>query len=207
MDPVDTEMIWLILGELCSKEHINEEHLMQIARLLERKKLYKNFAICCSYIIDLDVENSGKKLKLEFLLTALCHTTFLFLTVTTNASAVIRPNFFLDLINSTRNPSVQTLKISSRVMQMLETTHEMFNGYSLQDDFIEEAAVIQNTPEAYQELEQAISTVNETTFFDIELPDNIRNWNIVPTQLDVENTEEVFLRPNGIRHPYPDLEV
>ena len=173
---------------------------------MERRKLYKHLAICCAYIIDLDVENSGKKLKLEYLLTALCNTTFLFLTVSTNASAVIRPNFFKDLINSTRDPSVQALRLSSRVMQMLETTHEMFNGTThIAEDFIEEEFV-QDIPANLHtdELEQA--TNNETTFFDIELPDNIANWKIVPTQLDVENPEQPFLRPNVIRSAYPDLE-
>lgn len=40
-----------------------------------------------------------------------------------------------------------------------------------------------------------------------EPPDDVTKWDIVPSQLDIFRSDQVFLRPNFVGRSYPDLET
>ena len=46
MHPVDVEVFWLILGDLCTKDYIADEHLRMICQLMERYKMYQQVCNC-----------------------------------------------------------------------------------------------------------------------------------------------------------------
>ena len=200
LHPMDTEVIWLILGYLCDR-NIADEDLRQMAKVIENKKLYHHFGMCCTNIMQMrNLDDFGKKLKLEQLLGALCKTTTLYLTVASNSAGTIRPNFFLDLYNTAQSPSIQALAIKPRIVRRLELIHWMLTGNEPQEDSgVEVHEVIHK-----EEIIQDSATEN---LFTIEPPDDIGNWNVVPTHQDILWSDQVFLRPNFIRRPYPDLET
>ena len=166
--PIDTEVIWLILGYLCT-QNIAEKDLRQMAKIIEKEKLYQHFGLCCTNIMQTKrLNNCEKKLKLELLGKSLCKTTTLYLTVSSNSAETIPPNFFLDLYNTAHSPPIQDLIIQPGIVHRLKLIHLMLT----------------NQP-----------------------PDDIANWNVVPTHQDMLRSGQVFLRPNFIRRPYPDLET
>ena len=126
--PMDTEVIWLILGYLCDQD-IAYKDLQEMAKVIEDKKLYHHFGLCCTNIMQMtNLDNVGKKSKLEQLLEALCKATTLYLTVASNSAETIRPNFFLDLYNTAHSPPIQALTIKPRIVQRLKSIHLMLTG-------------------------------------------------------------------------------
>lgn len=126
--------------------------------------------------MELDVEKSGKKLKVEYLLRAVCYTTFQVLTVVESSTVLIRNNYFSELFNSMLDPNVQELDIDPDVTQMLETTHEMFSGSESSGD-----SGVEMSDLAFQQ--QLDLTVAETEAVSLLPPDLITDWNIVPTKV------------------------
>lgn len=151
----------------------------------------------CRYILDLDVEASGKKLKTEYLLRAVCHVTFQILTVVENVSSLIRPNYFMDLYSTVSNENFQQLSLDTKILSMLETTHQMFGGICESSD---------DSGVATRHDSESATPFEETEWTSLQPPDAITDWNIVPNREDVTHVGKVFLRPNKIRAPYPDLE-
>ena len=198
--PMDTEVIWLILGYLCDQD-IAYKDLQEMAKVIEDKKLYHHFGLCCTNIMQMtNLDNVGKKSKLEQLLEALCKATTLYLTVASNFAETIRPNFFLDLYNTAHSPPIQALTIKPRIVRRLKSIHLMLTGNEPQDDSgVEVQEVISK-----EEIVQETATDNLLT---VEPPDDIANWNVVPTHQDIFWSGQVFLRPNCIQRPYPDLET
>jgi hypothetical protein len=195
LHPVDTEVIWLILGTFCDR--IGDEDLKLMAKIIETKKLYHQVSLCYTHILEMDVESSGKRLKLEHFLRALCKATSLYLTIVSNATIAIRPNFFLDLYNSTKDPSFQCLGIKPRIIDRLLFIHCMLTGNeSHQDD---------SGFDASDTVDVILSEIAEESFM-ADPPDCITNWNIVPCHRDIFQSDQVFLRPNLLRHSYSDLE-
>lgn len=196
LHPTDTEVIWLILGTFC--DIIGDNDLKQMAKIIESKKLYNQVSLCCTHILEMDVENSGKTLRLEHLLRALCKTTTLYLTIASNATVAIRPNFFLDLYNSTKDPSIQVLGLKPRIIDRLLFIHCMLTGSESTDDSGFDAQELIHEEAIFAEIAEESNMV--------EPPDNIANWDIVPNHYDIFHEGQVFLRPNLLRTSYPDLE-
>lgn len=199
LHPTDSEVIWLLLGYLCDR-NVVEEDLKQMAKIIENKKMYHQFGLCITNIMKMKMDNLKKKPKLELLLAAICKTTTLYLTVASNASGTIRPNFFLDLYNTTQDPSIQALTIKTRVVRRLELIHSMLTGHEPQNDSGVEVHEVINQ-------EKVIKETTTDKLFTAEPPDDIADWNIVPTHYDIFCSGQVFLRSNFIRRPYPDLET
>lgn len=197
LNPGDVETIWLILCVVCDKT-ITDHELTRMGALIEDNKLYQQFSQCCSFIMELQINNKGKKLKLELLLKALCKTTALYLTVATDAATTIRPNFFLDLYNTTQDPSVQVLEIHPEVVLRLEHIHLMLTGNNSQED----SGIDVSETES-----QTIAQPERSHLFTANPPDDIANQNVVPTHHDIFWLGKIFLRPNFVRRSYPDLET
>ncbi|XP_045029940.1 NFX1-type zinc finger-containing protein 1 isoform X2 [Daphnia magna] len=196
--PTDMEFIWLILGCLCNR--LGDIDLKRMAKMIENKKLYHQFGLCCTNISRLDIDNSGKKLRLEDLFRALCKTTSLYLTVASNVAVAIRPNFFIDLYNTTQGQSMQDLQLHPRIIERLRLIQSMLTGDEMQDD-----SGIENQDTSCEVTTLASEFSVESLLG--EPPDDITDWNIVPSQHDIFWQEQVFLRPNLLRRAYPDLET
>ena len=124
--PIDTEVIWLILGYLCAQNIANED-LRLMAEIIEKEKLYYNFGPCCIDIMQMsNLNNSEKKTKLEKLVQALDKTTALYLTVASNSAETIPLNFFLNLYNTAQSSAIQVLKIQPEIVNRLKLIHLMF---------------------------------------------------------------------------------
>lgn len=194
--PIDAELTWLVIGSICDKS-VTEDELRRMGKVIENGKLYQQFGLCCSHILDMDFGNSEKKIKMERLLVALCKATALYLEVAslTDVSKTIRRNFFLDLYNSTQDPVVQDLEIKPRIIQRLEQIHFILAGNdSREDSGVEMTDSISQSP--------SVKSVSFAT-----PPNDIMDFNIVPTHQDISLTGKTFLRPNFVGHPYPDLET
>lgn len=202
LHPIDTEVIWVILGSLCDRL-IKNEDLKRMAKIIESKKLYNQFLLCCTHILQQDVENSGKKLKLEFLLRAICEVTNRYLT--SNLALAIHPNFFLELYNWTFDPSVLILNIKPKITNKLKSIH--FKIFENQVDG-GTPNVIEPHRNPVSQARNIMSNANADPHMVFEeSPDDIGNWNIVPNQEDIFWSGQVYLRPNFIRGFYPDLKT
>ena len=184
--PMNVETIWHILGYICDVTYSDEE-LKSIARVIENRKLYNQFDMCHSFILQENIHHAEKKERLEKLFIALCKTTPLYLTVAKDASKFIRPCFFLDLLNGTRNPS---LKFKSVILKQIEFIHSM---------------VTVNKSNASEDVGDRVNQIPNLST-DVP-PDDVTEWNIVPTHQDILWLEAIFLRPNFVHRPYPDLET
>ena len=119
---------------------------------------------------------------MEYLLRAVCYTTFQVLTVVESSAVLIRTNYFLELFNSLRDPSVEQLSIDADVTQMIETTNEMFGGCSASGDSGVEFPNAIHQQEAQDEA-AAIAVAEVEDVIDVPTPDLITDWNIVPTKV------------------------
>lgn len=151
--------------------------------------LYFLFGIC-RHVLGLDVEKSGKKLKIEHVLRAVCCMTFQLMAVMDDFSQLYR--HFSDLLNMTRDPTFQQLGIKPDIITMLEKILEMLS----------------ETSDSLEDSSDDIPSIETGMIDRAHLPpDEITDWNIVPNKDDVLHAGEVFLRPNKTRTPYPDLET
>ena len=197
LNPCDAEVIWLILGYLCDR-NIADDDIRQMAKVIEHNKMYNHVGVCCTNVMQMiNLDNFGKKRKLEKLLRALCKTTTLYLTISYNSVETIRRKFFLDLYNTAQSPSIQALNIKPIIVRRLELIHWMLKGSEYQDHMGIEFT-------SHEEIIKDGATEN---LFTIEPPGDIVNLNLVPSHQDIFQSGQVFLRPNFIRRPYPDLET
>ena len=194
LDPTDTGVIWIILGALCDR-HIKIGDTKRMAKLIESKNLYHKVSLCCTHILQQDIENSGKKLKLEFVLKAICEVTNRFLT--TNLALTIRPNFFLDLYNWTLDPSVLILNIKLKITHRLKSIHFKISGNEVDG----------GPTHSVNQVRNIMSSNIDPLMVLEETPDDIADWNIVPNQDDIFWSGQVYLRPNFIHRFYPDLKT
>ena len=202
LHPMDTEIIWLILDYLCDRNIANED-LQQMAKVIENGNLYHHFGLCCVNIMQMNLKDMERKQKLQQLVLALCNTTTLYLTVASNSAGTIRPNFFLDLYNTAQSPSIQALNINSSIVQRLEAIHLKLTVGEPQDDGAQVHEVV-----GKEEVKKCIAEKStEDSLSTVEPPDNIANLSVVPTHQNIFRSSQVFLRPNFIRRPYPDLET
>lgn len=185
LHPSNTETVWNILGYLCDIVEVDEDY-KYVAMVIEKRKLFNQFDKCRLFVLNQSTDLASKKIRLERLLINLLKATSKYFAIAQTASQSVRPNFFLDLVNS-----VRSLDIKPRIVLRLEYFHSMLISNSEENDTINK--------------EENVKDV--CTSDSPEPPDDVVYWNVVPTHRDIFTTETMFLRPNFIRRPYPDLET